>query len=67
VQQARLVVLTTMLDMPMGTGLADLNETKPGTFTGTTDLGMGGHWRLQILMYQPSGLSRMSVVIRVGT
>jgi hypothetical protein len=67
VQQARVIVLTTMLDMAMGTGLGDLSETKPGVFTGTTDLGMGGRWRLQILVYQPSGLSRMSVDVRVGT
>jgi copper transport protein len=67
VQQARLIVLTTMLDMAMGTGLGDLNQTKPGTFTGTTDLGMGGHWRLTILVYRPSGLSRMNVEVRVGT
>jgi hypothetical protein len=67
VQQATVTVLTTMLDMVMGTGLAALHETAPGTFTGTADLGMGGHWRLQILVYQPSGLTRMNIEVEVGT
>ena len=67
VQQAHVVVLTTMLDMVMGTGRADLNETAPGRFEGTTDLGMGGRWQLQLLVFQASGLTRMPVEVRVGT
>jgi putative copper export protein/methionine-rich copper-binding protein CopC len=67
VTQAQVTVLTTMLDMVMGTGLASLHEKGPGQFSGTTDLGMGGRWRLGILVYQPSGLTRMSVKVQVGT
>jgi len=67
VQKAQITVLTIMLDMVMGTGVAALHESSPGTFAGTTDLGMGGRWRLQLLVYQPSGLTRMSVDVRLGT
>lgn len=67
VQQATVTVLTTMLDMVMGTGLAALHETAPGRFVGTADLGMGGHWRLQILVYRPTGLTRMAVKVEVGS
>ncbi len=66
VSRAHVVVLTTMLDMVMGTGVASLKETAPGSFSGLTDLGMGGHWRLQILIYTPNGLSRTSVDVLVG-
>lgn len=65
VSQAHLVVLTTMLDMPMGSGLDTLNEPRPGEFAGSTDLGMGGHWRLEILIYRPSGLTRANVDVVV--
>jgi copper transport protein len=67
VQQASVTVLSTMLDMVMGTNLTPLRQTSPGSFSGTTDLGMGGRWRIQILVYRPSGLTRMSVDIQVGT
>jgi copper transport protein len=67
VQQAHVTVLTTMLDMVMGTGVASLREASPGAFSGTTDLGMGGHWKLQVLVYQPSGLTRANVEVRVAT
>ncbi|MGH2441751.1 MAG: copper resistance protein CopC [Chloroflexota bacterium] len=65
--QAHVTVLNTMLDMPMGTSLAPLTETSTGKFSGNTTLSMGGHWRLQLLIYRPSGLSRMSVTVMVGT
>ncbi|GAC1626142.1 MAG: hypothetical protein NVS4B2_05220 [Chloroflexota bacterium] len=65
---AHVTVLSTMLDMVMGTGLASLQQSTPGTYRGTVDLGMGGHWRLELLIYQPSGtLVRMSARIQVGT
>lgn len=67
VRKASVTLLTTMLDMVMGTGLAALHETAPGRFTGTADLGMGGHWGLQILVFQPSGLTRMHLHVEVGT
>jgi len=67
VRQATVTVLTIMLDMVMGTGVAALHEVSTGTFTGTADLGMGGHWRLQVLVYQPTGLARMSVDVEVGS
>jgi hypothetical protein len=67
VQQAHITVLTTMLDMVMGTGLAQLTEGAPGHFSGSTDLGMGGNWRLTMLIYTPSGFTRLPVKIRVGT
>lgn len=67
VKQAHVTVLTTMLDMPMGTGLAPLRQTGPGDFKGPVELGMGGHWRLQLLVFRPSGLTRMSIKIVIGT
>jgi copper transport protein len=67
VQQAHITVLTTMLDMVMGTGLAQLTEGAPGHFSGSTDLGMGGRWRILMLIYTPSGFTRLPVEIRVGT
>jgi copper transport protein len=68
VRGAHLVILTTMLDMVMGTGLVTLHPTGPGTFTGNGDLGMGGHWRFQLLIYSASGnLSRIKVDGTVGT
>ncbi len=67
VKQATVVVLTTMLDMEMGTGKATLTLTRPGIFAGTTDLGMGGHWSLRVLVYTPAGLGQTSVRVLVGT
>jgi hypothetical protein len=64
--QAAVRVLTTHLDMAMGTGLVVLHQTAAGSYTGTGDLGMGGRWRLELLVYRPSGLTRMSVNVRVG-
>ena len=52
--------------MPMGTAITPLSESHAGTFVGQADLGMGGHWRLQLLVFQPSGLSRLSIDIQVG-
>jgi hypothetical protein len=67
IQQASITVLSTMLDMVMGSNLTPLRQTVPGSYSGTTDLGMGGRWRMQILVYRPSGLTRLSVDIRIGT
>lgn len=67
VTQGTVVALTTMLDMVMGTGRAPLAGTTPGTYRGPADLGMGGHWRLLFLVYRPSGFSRLSIKVEVGT
>lgn len=67
VKQATVVVLTTNLDMEMGTGKSALAQTVPGVFSGTTDLGMGGHWTLRVLVYTPAGLAQTNVTILVGT
>lgn len=68
VQQATVVVLTNHLDMVMGQGKAPLTKIASGTFRGTTELGMGGHWRLDLLVFRPPGiLTRMSVKVLVGT
>jgi copper transport protein len=67
VQGAHVVILTTMLDMVMGTGLVNLTPSSPGTFTGSGDLGMGGHWRFQVLVYAAGGLTRLNVDGTVGT
>lgn len=66
VRQAHVSVLTTMLEMPMGSGVASLSEKSPGEFAGSTDLGMGGRWRLQVLIYRPSGLTRVPIEVRVA-
>lgn len=66
--EAHVTVLTTMLDMPMGTGLASLQQTSAGTYGGTVDLAMGGHWKLELLIYVPSGnLIRMTFRAQVAT
>ncbi len=67
VMQGTVVALTTMLDMVMGAGRAPLAETGPGAYRGPADLGMGGHWRLLFLVYSPSGFSRLSIKVEVGT
>jgi copper transport protein len=67
VKQATVVVLTTMLDMEMGTGKAALAQSAPGRFSGTTDLGMGGHWGLRVLVYSPAGLTQTTIKVLVGT
>ncbi len=67
VTQATVVVLTTMLDMAMGTGKAALMQMGPGMFSGSTDLGMGGHWGLRVLVYTPAGLSQTTIRVLVGT
>jgi hypothetical protein len=67
VSQATVVVLTTMLDMEMGTGKAALSQSTPGTYIGSTDLGMGGHWSLRILTYSPAGLFQTTVRVIIGT
>ncbi len=68
-KQAGVRVLTTMLDMTMGTGVAVLDPTsKAGVFSGTVELGMGGHWGLLFLVYLPNGsFIRLPVKIRVST
>jgi copper transport protein len=68
VKGAHVVILTTMLDMVMGTGLVNLTSSRPGTFTGSGDLGMGGHWRFQVLVYSAAGtLTRLNADGTVGT
>jgi copper transport protein len=67
VKQATVVVLTTMLDMEMGTGKAPLTQSAPGRFSGTADLGMGGHWGLRVLVYSPAGLAQTTIKVLVGT
>ena len=67
VSQATVVVLTTMLDMEMGTGKAALTLRSPGVFSGTADLGMGGHWGLRVLVYSPGGLAQTTFNVLVGT
>jgi copper transport protein len=67
VKQATVVIFTTMLDMEMGTGKVALAQTGPGVFSGTTDLGMGGHWGLRVLAYSPAGLAQTSFKVLVGT
>jgi copper transport protein len=67
VTRAHVTLQYTMLDMPMGTGLAPMSMTRPGVYHGTVDLGMGGHWKLQLLVFQPSGLTRGAVRIQVGS
>lgn len=66
-KQGTVVALTTMLDMVMGTGRAPLAEIAPSMYRGPADLGMGGHWRLLFLVYRPSGFSRLSIKVEVGT
>ncbi|HLJ67575.1 MAG TPA: copper resistance protein CopC [Chloroflexota bacterium] len=70
VTQAGVRVLTNMLDMVMGQGIGVLNPTRtPGTFAGSTELGMGGNWNLRFLIYLPNGTSylQMTVNIRVAS
>jgi copper transport protein len=67
VKQATVVIYTTMLDMEMGTGKAALAQSGPGVFSGTTDLGMGGHWGLRVLVFSPAGLAQTSFKVLVGT
>jgi len=67
VKQASVRVLTNMLQMVMGQGLAALQEKAPGRFSGTTDLGMGGKWRLTILVYEPAAYVQMNVDVEVGS
>ncbi|MBV9278978.1 MAG: CopD family protein [Chloroflexi bacterium] len=67
VTQGSVTVISTMLDMVMGSNLTPLTQTAPGTYTGTTDLGMGGRWGLELLAYQPSGLTRLRIDVQVGT
>jgi hypothetical protein len=65
--QAAVRVLTTMLDMPMGTGVVPLNEQgQSGVFTGPVELAMGGRWRLIVLVYQPNGYTQLAVDVRVA-
>jgi hypothetical protein len=66
VTQAHGTVLYTMLDMVMGTGLGPTRQVRPGIYQGELDLGMGGRWRMQILVFTPSGLTRLAVVTEVG-
>lgn len=67
VPQAHVTILTTMLDMVMGSGLATLNQVRPGTFAGTVMLPMGGHWQLRVLVYTPSGFTTFAVRAQVGS
>jgi len=65
VARATVSVLTTQLGMPMGTGVVVFHQVKPGAYVGSGDLGMGGDWRLNVLVFRASGLTRMSVRAKV--
>jgi copper transport protein len=69
VTKAGVRVLTTMLDMVMGTGVGVLSPTAtPGAFRGSVDFGMGGHWRLVFLVFTPNqNLVRLPVDVRIST
>jgi hypothetical protein len=69
VSQASVTTLTTVLNMVMGTGIIVTHERAPGTFSGAEDLGMGGPWRLTLLVYRPGPVPylRMYVNVQVGT
>jgi len=68
IKQATVVILETMLDMVMGIGKAQLHQTAPGTFTGIGDLGMGGRWQLEMLVFTPGGgYTTMKIVVEVST
>lgn len=44
------VLLTTMLDMPMGTDTVKMQRDGKGHFSAQSDLSMGGRWQICVLM-----------------
>jgi len=67
INRARVVVVTSMLDMEMAVRHVPLHQIAPGAFTGRVRFDMcGGTWRLELLIYRPSGLVRLPVDDLVG-
>jgi hypothetical protein len=46
-------LLTTMLDMPMGTALVNMQVEGKGRFSARSDLSMGGLWQIGIQLRTP--------------
>lgn len=68
VTRARVTVLTTMLSMVMGQGVIVMRLDHHGAFRGTGEFGMGGPWRLAVLVDTPRGnLIRLTVVASIAS
>lgn len=56
-------VLVTMLDMSMPQQVVVLHKKRPGVFSGTEDLGMGGRWQFELLLNHLPGNSSMTTSV----
>ncbi len=66
VTPASVRVLVTMLDMPMAQQVVVLGKQAPGKFSGSEELGMGGHWQFELLMdHLPGKRSLTTATFRV--
>jgi hypothetical protein len=57
-------ILTTMLDMNMGTQYFTLSQKGPGVFRSPGQVAMGGHWDFEVLVRLPTQLSLIPVYFR---
>jgi copper transport protein len=56
VTNAQVLIQTTMVEMDMGVSYAQLKPTSslpPGSYTGQSDLTMGGHWNILVKILPP--------------
>lgn len=67
ISQASITAMTSMPDMNSGNLTMALHQAAPGVFSGPAQLPLAGAWRVQLLVYRPSGLTRLSQTIRIGS
>lgn len=64
----RVQLMTTMLDMDMGTDQVDLPSNGHGQYSAQGTLSMNGHWEIRILLRAPdASVHRTSVELDTST
>jgi hypothetical protein len=66
VSHLQVQLLTTMLDMAMGTDTLPLQAQGAGTYSAQGDLSMGGHWEITILL-RASGATQHKAQVQFTT
>lgn len=64
IRLAEVRIIETMLDMNMGTQYLILNEKGRGTFKGSGQVAMGGHWQFELLVRLHSSLKLRHILLK---
>lgn len=63
VTNARVSLETTMTDMYMGTDTVTLQSNGKGSYSGTGNLDMDGHWSVRVVIHAPDGSLHEATVL----